>query len=49
MVKGLPTIPSEYLPDYQLVNHKAITPSLEELEFNNRSRSSKLRVLKRIK
>lgn len=49
VVKGLPSIPSEYLPDYELVNHKAITPSLEELEFNNRSRSSKLRVLRRIK
>lgn len=49
MVKGLPIIPSEYLPDYELVNHKAITPSKEELEINNRSRSSKLRVLKRIK
>lgn len=49
MVKGLPIIPSEYLPDYELVSHKAITPSKEELEINNRSRSSKLRVLKRIK
>lgn len=49
MVKGLPNIPEEYLPDYELVNHKAIIPSDEELEFNNRSRSSKLRVIKRIK
>ena len=49
MVRGLPNIPEEYLPDYVLVNNKAITPSDEELEENNRSRSSKLRVIKRIK
>ena len=49
VVKGLPNIPDEYLPDYELVNNKAITPSNEELEYNNRSRSSKLRVIKRIK
>lgn len=49
VVKGMPNIPLEYLPDYELVNHKAITPSDIELEENNRSRSSKLRVIKRIK
>lgn len=49
MVKGLPNIPDEYLPDYELVNNKAIVPSNEELEYNNRSRSSKLRVIKRVK
>ena len=49
VVKGLPNIPEEYLPDYELVNHKAIVPTSEELEYNNRSRSSKLRVIKRIK
>lgn len=49
LVKGMPNIPSEYLPNYELVNHKAIVPSDVELEENNRSRSSKLRVIKRIK
>lgn len=49
LVKGMPNIPSEYLPDYELVNHKTIVPSDVELEENNRSRSSKLRVIKRIK
>lgn len=49
MVKGLPNIPEEYLPDFELVNNKAIMPSDEELENNPRSRSSKLRVIKRIK
>lgn len=49
LVKGLPNIPNEYLPNYELINHKAITPNDIELENNNRSRSSKLRVIKRIK
>ena len=49
MVKGLPNIPVSYLPDFELVNNKAITPSEQELIDNNRSRSSKLRVIKRIK
>ena len=48
-VKGLPNIPDCYLPDFKLVNNKAIIPSDEELEFNNRSRSSKLRIIERIK
>lgn len=49
IVKGLPNIPDKYLPNYKLINNKAITPSDEELEKNNRSRSSKLRTIKRIK
>ena len=49
VVKGLPNVPLEYLPDYELVNHKAIIPTNKEIEENNRSRSSKLRVIKRIK
>ena len=48
-LKGLPNIPLMYLPDYELVNTKAIEPSNKELEENNRSRSAKLRVIKRIK
>lgn len=48
-VKGLPNIPSEYLPDFRLVNTKVIEPSKEELELNKRARSSKLRVIERIK
>lgn len=49
VVKGLPNVPDEYLPDYELITHKPITPSQEELTANNRSRSAKLRVIKRIK
>ena len=48
-VKGLPNIPEEYLPDFKLVNNKAIIPSEEELKLNNRARSAKLRVIERIK
>lgn len=49
VVRGLPHIPEEYLPDFELVTSKAIKPSSDELEINNRSRSSKLRTIKRIK
>ncbi len=49
MYKGLPNVPLEFLPNFKLVNNKAIEPSNEELENNNRSRSSKLRVIERIK
>ena len=48
-VKGLPNIPEEYLPDYKLVVNKAILPSKEKLENNNRARSAKLRVIEKIK
>lgn len=48
-VKGMPNIPYEYLPDFKLVVNKAIIPSEEEIENNPRARSSKLRVIERIK
>ena len=48
-VQGMPNIPQEYLPDFRLVVNKAIVPSDEELEKNPRARSSKLRVIERIK
>ena len=48
-VKGMPNVPDEYLPDFKLVVNKAIVPSNEELEVNPRARSSKLRVIERIK
>lgn len=43
----LPFIPDEYLPKYKLIAN--ITPSKDELEENNRARSSRLRVIERIK
>ena len=48
-LKGLPNINEDLLPDYEIVNRKPITPSNEEIEKNTRSRSAKLRVIKRIK
>jgi 16S rRNA (cytosine1402-N4)-methyltransferase len=48
VVKGLPVIPEEFRKDYVLVNRKAIEPSMEELEHNNRARSAKLRIIERI-
>ena len=49
MVKGLPNIPESYLPDYRLVTTHAISPTEAEIEVNNRSRSSKLRVIEKKK
>ncbi len=48
-IKGLPNIPSEYLPDFKIITKKPITPSLKELEENNRSRSAKLWIIERVK
>ena len=48
-LKGMPNINPKYLPDFKLVVNKAIIPSDEELENNNRSRSAKLRIIERIK
>lgn len=42
----LPFIPKEYLPKFKLIAN--ITPSKEELEENNRAKSSRLRVIERI-
>ena len=46
---GLPIIPEEFQPILKLVNRKPIIPSKEELEFNNRARSAKLRIAEKIK
>lgn len=43
----LPFVPEEYLPKYKLIAN--ITPRDEELGENNRARSSRLRVIERIK
>lgn len=45
----MPNIPDEYLPDFKLVVSKAIIPSDEEIKINPRARSSKLRVIEKIK
>jgi 16S rRNA (cytosine1402-N4)-methyltransferase len=46
---GLPIIPEEYQPKLKLVTRKPILPSEEELEFNNRARSAKLRIAEKVK
>ena len=48
-LKGMPNIPEEYLPDFELVVNKAINPTEEEIKNNPRARSAKLRVIERIK
>lgn len=47
--KDLPFIPDGYELKYELLNHKVILPSEEELAENNRSHSAKLRGIKKIK
>ncbi|MEG1351038.1 MAG: 16S rRNA (cytosine(1402)-N(4))-methyltransferase RsmH [Bacilli bacterium] len=47
LVKGLPNVPDEYLPRFKLI--ESISPTKEEIEENNRSRSSRLRVIEKIK
>ena len=48
-VQGLPNIPEEYLPSFKLAINKAIKPSKDEIENNNRARSAKLRVIEKIR
>ena len=45
--RGLPVLPGQMQAPYALVNRKPIVASLEELEANNRSRSAKLRILRK--
>lgn len=44
----LPYVPEEYMPKLKIIS-KGITPSEEELKENNRARSSRLRVVEKIK
>ena len=48
-IKGLPNIDSNLLPDFELVTKKPIIPSDAEIQNNSRSKSAKLRIIKRIK
>ena len=47
--RGMPFIPEAYLPKFELVTRKPIAPSDDELEENKRSRSAKLRIIKRVR
>lgn len=49
LVKGLPNIPKDKLPDFKLITKKGIKASDSELERNNRAHSATLRVIERIK
>ena len=49
VVKGMPNIPSEMLPDFRLVTNKPILPLESEIRHNSRSKSAKLRVIEKIK
>lgn len=46
-LKGLPFIPDQYQKEFKIIN--TIKPSKKELEENSRARSSKLRVIEKIK
>lgn len=48
-IKGLPNIDKNLLPDYEIITNKPILPSEEEINNNKRSKSAKLRIIKRIK
>ncbi len=45
-LNNLPIVPDEYKPKYKIIAN--ISPSKEEIEINNRSRSARLRVIERI-
>lgn len=49
VVKGMPNVPLDMLPDFKLVTNKAIIPLDEEIKNNPRSKSAKLRVIERVK
>ena len=49
VVKGMPNIPLEMLPDFKLITNKPVIPLDEEIKNNPRSKSAKLRVIERVK
>lgn len=49
VVKGLPNVPCDLLPDFELVNKKPILPSDLEIKRNKRAASAKLRAIRRVK
>lgn len=46
-LKSLPVVPEEYLPKYKVIAN--VVPSDEEIKNNRRSRSSRLRVIERVR
>jgi len=47
--RGMPYVPEQYLPKFEVVTRKPIIPSASELAENKRSRSAKLRVARRVR
>lgn len=47
--KGIPFIPKDMQPKFELVTRKPILPSQEELLANNRAHSAKLRVARKVR
>jgi len=47
--RGMPVVPEEFLPKFELVIRKPMSASKGELEENKRSRSAKLRVIERVR
>lgn len=49
LLKGMPNVNDDLLPNYKLITKKPTIPSEEEIDKNPRSRSAKLRVIERVK
>lgn len=47
--RGMPFVPEEYMPEFEVITRKPIAPGRDELHENKRSRSAKLRVARRIR
>ena len=49
MLKGMPNVDPKLLPDYEVITNHPILPTDDEIINNKRSKSAKLRIIKRIK
>lgn len=49
LVKGNPFIEDNHLPDFRLITKKPILPTSDEIKYNSRAKSAKLRVIERVK
>jgi len=49
LLKGMPNINPELLPDFKIITKNAIKPSMVEIDNNKRSKSAQLRIIERIK
>ncbi len=49
LIKGIPNIDANLLPDFEIITKKAILPNEVELINNKRAKSAKLRVIERVK